>query len=112
MFLWKTHIENVEPICKILHIPATSKMVEMVSQQPALASKVDDCLLFAVYHFAVFPLTDEEWAVHLGQPRTTMLQRYHFATRQALVNAAFLKSTEMSVTQALVLFLLASRYTL
>jgi hypothetical protein len=39
-----------------------------------------------------------------------MMQRYHFATRQALVNAYFLKTTEMSVLQSLVLFLLPCRY--
>ena len=31
IMLWKTHIENVEPICKVLHIPSTFKMVDMAS---------------------------------------------------------------------------------
>ncbi|KAK5116337.1 hypothetical protein LTR85_009309 [Meristemomyces frigidus] len=110
MLLWKTYTENVEPICKILHIPSLSKMVEMVSRQPAMASNVEDCLFFAVYHFAVFSLTEEGCAKNFGQSRGTLLQRYHFATRQALVNASFLRSTEMAVMQALVLFLLAGRY--
>ena len=110
IMLWKTHVENVEPICKILHIPSTSKMVEMVSQQPAIASKADECLLFAIYHFAVFSMTEEECAKRFGQSQATLRQRYHFATRQALVNASFLKTTEMSIMQALVLFLLPCRY--
>ena len=108
--LWKTHIENVEPICKVLHIPSTSKMVEMVSQQPAMASKADECLLFAIYHFAVFSMTEEECTKEFRELRTTLMRRYHFATRQALVNASFLKTTEISILQALVLFLLSSRY--
>lgn len=109
--LWRAHVENVEPICKILHIPSTSRMIEMVSRQPAMASKVDDCLLFAIYHFGVYSLTEEECARSLGgQSRANLLQRYHYAARQALVNASFLKSTEMSVMQALLLFLLAGPY--
>ena len=110
IMLWKTHIENVEPICKVLHIPSTFKMVEMASQQPTMASKADECLLFAIYHFAVFSMTEKECAEQLRQSRATLMQRYHFATRQALINASFLKTTEMSIMQALVLFLLPSRH--
>ncbi|MCJ1338998.1 hypothetical protein MMC09_004287 [Bachmanniomyces sp. S44760] len=110
MMLWKTHIENVEPICKILHIPSTYKMVENVSQQPAMASKADECLLFAIYHFAVFSMTDNECANSFGESRATLVQRYHYAIRQALVNASFLKTTNMAILQALVLFLLSCRY--
>ncbi|KAF4637676.1 hypothetical protein G7Y89_g399 [Cudoniella acicularis] len=108
--LWKTHIESVEPICKVLHIPSTFKMVEMASQQPSMASKADECLLFAIYHFAVFSMMEEECTKKFGQSRAMLMQRYHFATRQALVNASFLKTTEISIMQALVLFLLPCRH--
>ncbi|CAM1511928.1 Fc.00g094410.m01.CDS01 [Cosmosporella sp. VM-42] len=110
MTLWKTHVQRVEPLCKILHIPSTLKIVEMASQQPATSSKSDECLLFAIYHFAVFSMTDEECVTTLGQSRAALMQKYHFATRQALVNASFLRTTEMSILQSLVLFLLPCRY--
>lgn len=110
LLLWKRHSESVEPLCKVLHIPSTSKMLETSAQQPATASRADECLLFSIYHFAVFTMTDEECSSGLGEARTTLMQRYNFATRQALVNASFLKTTEMSVLQGLVLFLLAGRF--
>jgi hypothetical protein len=110
MMLWKTHIENVEPICKVLHIPSTFKMVEIASQQPEMVSKADECLLFAIYHFAVFSMTENECAKDFGDSRATLVQRYHFASRQALVNASFLKTTDIVILQALVLFLLSCRY--
>lgn len=110
MVLWKTHTENVEPLCKVLHIPSTGKMIEFVSQHPEMASKSDDCLLFAIYHAAVFSMTEEECTNQLGQARSTLMQRFHFGARQALVNASFLKTTEVSVLQALYLFLLSSRH--
>lgn len=108
--LWKKHIENVQPLCKILHIPSTAKMVERISQRPETASTADECLLFSVYLFAVYSVTEEDCLQICGHPRDTMLQRYHFAARQALVNATFLKTTEISILQALVLFLLSCRY--
>lgn len=106
MFLWETYIDRIEPLCKILHIPSTAEMLAIASKEPEKASKVDECLLFAIYHFAVFSFTEDECIAQLGKSRTTVLARYHFATRQALVNASFLKTTELPLLQALVIFLI------
>jgi hypothetical protein len=110
MMLWETHIRNVEPICKILHIPSTSMMIETALEQPERISKADECLLFAIYHFAIFSMSEDETSASQGQSRDMLLRRYHWAARQALVNASFLKTTEMTILQALVLFLLPCRY--
>ncbi|KAJ5762329.1 uncharacterized protein N7511_005711 [Penicillium nucicola] len=110
MFLWKKHLENVEPLCKILHIPSTGKMIDLVSRNPETASKIDDCLLFVIYHAAVFSMSDKECNDQLRETRSTLIQRFHFAAQQALVNASFLQTTEFSVLQALCLFLLSSRH--
>ena len=110
MLLWKTHVENVEPICKVLHIPTVSRMVETVSQQPEAASKTEEALLFAIYHFAIFSMTEEDCQITFGHTRAALMQTYHFAARQALVNASFLKTSELSLLQSLVLFLIPCRY--
>ncbi|KAK3110563.1 hypothetical protein LTR53_015012 [Teratosphaeriaceae sp. CCFEE 6253] len=109
MILWKTHVDQVEPICKILHIPTVAEMIKTVTQQPATATKAEECLLFSIYHFAVFSMTPTECSEKLAQDRAPLLQSYHFAARQALVNASFLKSTEMTIMQALILFLIPCR---
>jgi len=109
MAMWQVHSQNVEPLCKILHIPSVATLVETVSRQVETATKPDECLLFAIYHFAVFSMTDDECIEKLRQPRAVLRQRYHFAARQALTNASFLRTTDMTVLQALVLFLLACR---
>lgn len=111
LYLWKTHTENVEPLCKILHIPTTSQIVQRVSLNPSTATKTDECLLFSIYHFAIFSMTEEDCSHHLHQQRTTLLSAYSFATRQALLNANFLKTTSLTILQSLVLFLMASRST-
>ncbi|KAK4624663.1 Transcription factor vrtR1 [Fulvia fulva] len=110
MALWRTHVENVEPLCRILHVPSVSTMVKNVSQQPVSASKSEECLLFAIYHFAVVSMTEAECEQRIGHSREVLKQDYRFAIRQALVNASWLKTTEMVVLQALVLFLMACRY--
>lgn len=109
MKLWEAHVQNVEPLIKVLHIPTTRKMVEMVSQKPAMASKTQECLLFAIYHFATFSMTEEECGSVFGQSRTELLEIYQPALRQALVNASWLKTTKIPVIQAYVLFLISIR---
>ncbi|KAL7944025.1 fungal-specific transcription factor domain-containing protein [Trichoderma barbatum] len=109
MRLWLAHVENVEPLCKILHIPTTAKMVATVSKKPSMASKADECLLFAIYHFAVFSMSDEDCVLEFRQSRSELMSKYQHAVRQALVNASWLKTTEMPIIQAYVLFLISIR---
>ncbi|KAL4969785.1 fungal specific transcription factor domain-containing protein [Aspergillus stella-maris] len=109
-FLWQTYLQNVDPLCRILHVPTTNVMIEQAWQKPELISKADQCLIFSIYHFAVFSLSEEESAERLGQSRTVLLQRYSSATRKALVNASFLETTSMTILQALVLLLIPCRH--
>lgn len=109
MKLWTTHVENVEPLCRILHVPSTAKMLDAVSRQPSTATRSQECQLFAIYHFAVYSMPDEDCLRLLGQRRSDLLVKYEHAMRQALVNASWLKTTEMPVMQALTLFLMSGR---
>lgn len=108
--LWRTHVDRIEPLCKVLHIPSTSKTVETACQQPNAASKADECVLFAMFHCAVFSMTDNECLTDFGQSRATLLAKYHAAAQQALVNASWLKTTELKILQAFVLLLIPYRY--
>lgn len=109
MKLWSVHLQNVEPLCKILHAPTTTKMVKKASERPTAASKATQCLLFAIYHFAIFSMTDEDCVAEFAQSRSALMARYQYAVRQALVQASWLKTTDVKVVQALVLFLTALR---
>jgi hypothetical protein len=108
--MWQAHTENVEPICKVLHIPTVATIVENGSQHPYYLSKADECILFAVYHFAVVSLSDEECQQKFGQTRDILRTRYHNALRQALINASFLRTTQIPILQAFVLYLLSTRH--
>ncbi|KAL2404360.1 Transcription factor vrtR1 [Exophiala dermatitidis] len=109
MKLWAVYVANVEPLCKVLHVPSMSRMVDAVSQRPSAASKAQECLLFAIYHIAVYSMTDEDCMREFGQAQASLLAKYQHAIRQALVNASWLKTTDMLVMQAFVLFLIAVR---
>lgn len=107
--LWATYTEFVEPLVRIVHVATTAKMVETVSQQPQTASKAQECLLFAMYHFAAVALDDEQCQREHGQSRDFLLSRFSCGLKQALVNAQWLATTEIMVFQALLLYLIAMR---
>ncbi|WPB02089.1 uncharacterized protein RHO25_006723 [Cercospora beticola] len=106
---WRTYLENVEPLCKVLHTPTVGKLIERGALDPSTVTKTEECLLFAIYHFAVLSMTEADCLKQCQQPRAVLLKRYHFCARQALVNAKFLKTTDMNIMQAYVLFLLSCR---
>lgn len=109
MKLWATYTEFVEPLMRILHVRTTVKMVETVSQQPHTATKAQECLLFAIYNFAVMALHEDDCQREYGQSREFLLNKFAYGLKQALVNAQWLATTEIMVFQALILYLTAVR---
>ncbi|KAH1447149.1 Transcription factor vrtR1 [Aspergillus fumigatus] len=107
--LWNTYVQNVEPLCKVLHVPTVAKLVDTIAKQPAAASKSVECLLFAIYYIAVFFMSDADCLQQFNQTKTQKMSRYRTAVCQALVNASWLKTTAMPVLQAYTLFLIAMR---
>lgn len=111
MKLWSAYSYNVEPICRVTHGPSTSKMVQRVAAGPSAASPAELCLVFAIYHFAVASMTDDQCKSAFGLAREVLKRQYHDSLRQALVNAHFLRTTDFTVIQAFVLLLLTVRDT-
>lgn len=110
--LWQVYLTNVEPLVKILHIPTIQVDFESIWRRQMIATEAQECLLFCIYHFAIFSLTENECLSSIGQSRSVLQHKYNFAARQALVNAEFLKTTETAVLQALILFLVPGRFLL
>ncbi|KAJ5500281.1 hypothetical protein N7453_009332 [Penicillium expansum] len=107
--LWNAYVQNVEPLCKVLHIPTVTKMVKTVSKEPSMASKSDECLLFAIYHFAVFSMSDADCLREFNQSRNDLISKYRTVVYQTLINVSWLNTTSMPVLQAYTLFLIAMR---
>lgn len=109
MQLWRVFVDRVDPIAKVIHKPSTLAMLQRAAANPSSAPKPDECLLFSIYHLAVMALTDHECMELLGQSRAPLQVKYRDALRHALVNAGFLKSIDIAVLQAFVLFLISVR---
>ena len=107
--LWDVFTTHVDPLTKICHIPTTKLIMQSVALDPANISTKHACLVVAVYLFAVVAISEQEYLEMTGRSRQVLWNQYHDASRQALVNAHFLRTAENGVFQACVLFLLAVR---
>jgi len=107
--LWQKYIDNVEPLLKVIHVLTLQNQIINAMADTARIPRPLEALMFAIYYAAVTSMTDDEVRGYFDEDKTVLLSKYHMATQQALVNAGFLRSTELMVLQALLLYLLCIR---
>jgi hypothetical protein len=106
---WETYKENVDPLVKVLHVPSFEPTLLDASTHPECIPKGLECLLFAIYYAAVTSIMPDNCQERWGESRSVLLQKYRFATEQALARANFLHCDEMVIVQAFVIFLVLLR---
>lgn len=92
---------------KILHTPTVQQLVLEASGNPKNVSKSMNALMFAIYFSAVNSLSDAACEAMIGQGKSAVLTKYYLGTQHALISAGFLKSSDLVVLQAYVLFLVS-----
>lgn len=68
--------------------------------------------MFSIYSMAVVSLDDAQCLSIFGHEKQVLLAKYQSAVQQALVNAGFLRSSDLVVLQALPLYLVSDQRTL
>jgi len=105
--LWQTFLDNINPLCKIVHAPSLQqKLIEAVGDLDNV-SKATNALMFGVYFSAVSSLTEADCPSLLGDTKLSLLTRYHLGAQQALIEARFLQCSDLAVLQAFVLYLVS-----
>lgn len=107
--LWQIYLNNVNPLLKITHTPTLQADLISASAAPNKIQRPMEALMFAIYFAAITSMTDEEVQSTFGDDKAVLLGKYHQATQQALVNAGFMRTTDLMVLQALFLYLLCVR---
>jgi hypothetical protein len=106
--LWQMYLNNVDPLTKILHSPTTQQQILDTTSDLGKVPKNMEALMFGIYSIAVTSLNDEECRNAFGEDKITLFSRYQAGTRQALINAGYLKSNDIVVLQAFTLYLVSS----
>jgi len=70
-------------------------------------SKGMEALMFSIYSMAITSLSASECMELFGEERAVLLARYQAGSRQALSRAGLLRSSDMTILQAFVLYLVS-----
>ncbi|PYI00317.1 hypothetical protein BO78DRAFT_465396 [Aspergillus sclerotiicarbonarius CBS 121057] len=108
-WLWQAYDQNVAPVISIFHRPSLHRMITKASTNPEHLDRSSEAVVFAVYFAAATSMRPEDCLRDLGEEHPVVLQRYRFATQQALSRAGFLQSRSLPVLQATVFFLTCLR---
>ncbi|RAQ53768.1 hypothetical protein AFGD_006808 [Aspergillus flavus] len=107
--LWQTFLENVNPLTKIIHVPTLQPHILNASGNIDSMPSELEALMFTIYCAAIRSLSDEEVLQGFGKSRTALLAQYQQASQSALIKAGLLKTSNMVVLQAFVIFILSVR---
>ncbi|KAH9999161.1 fungal-specific transcription factor domain-containing protein [Xylariaceae sp. FL0662B] len=103
--LWQTFLERVNPICKIIHVPTLQPLLAEAATNRATVPKNVEALLFSIYLMAAVALTDEECIERLGYTKAEAYNRFSKGCRTALIRIGVLRTYDLVVLQAVVLYL-------
>ncbi|KAI1374349.1 fungal-specific transcription factor domain-containing protein [Hypoxylon crocopeplum] len=108
-FIWQVYQENVDPLVKILHVPTMEKTTRELRSNMNDISPGMEALMFAIYYASITSMEEEEVRINFGADKGQLINKYRFATEQALAKANFLVTSELVVVQAFTLFLVLVR---
>jgi hypothetical protein len=103
--LWQTYLSNVNPLLKITHSHTLQNQIVKASRSTTKIERPLEALMFAIYFIAVTSMSEDQTRSMFGEDRVILLKRYHDATQQALLNAGFMRATDMTSLQAFFLYL-------
>lgn len=105
MFIWKTFVDRVDPFIKVLHVPRVERIVTALEGKIGGTEAKYQALLGAISLATLVSLDEEEVAVNFSQPKSQLVNSYRSIVEQALAQAAFLSTKNMTVLQAFVIYL-------
>jgi hypothetical protein len=105
--LWQMFLDNVNPLVNVIHAPTIQHQILETSTNLESVSKGMEALLFSIYLLAITSIDDVRCKEVFGEDRMLLLARYRFGAQQALLNAEFLRPSNLLVMQALLIYLVS-----
>lgn len=105
--LWQTYLDNVNPLTKLFHAPSIQQQLLEATANLENLPKGLEALMFGIYAMAIASLKDDECQKAFGEGKLVLLSRHHAMARQGLINAGYLRSSDLIVLQAFALYLVS-----
>lgn len=103
--LWQIYLDNVNPLLKITHTPSLQgRIIEAAGDVTSIISNLE-ALMFSIYCMSILSLSEDDCQATFDSPSEDLLTRYQFGCQQALLNSAFLRSSDRDCLTALFMYL-------
>lgn len=103
--LWQTYLDNVNPLYKVTHTPSLQpRIIEAASNVTSIDPTLE-ALIFSIYCISTLSLEEDDCQTIFASSKEDLLMRYHFACQQALLNCAFIRTTDHDCLTALFFYL-------
>ncbi|KAE9370962.1 hypothetical protein N431DRAFT_485055 [Stipitochalara longipes BDJ] len=105
LFLWKIYMDNVDPFMKILHVPSMTKVIQEIRSSYDTISLSMQALVLAISLASIISLEENEVKANFHAEKIQLIAQYRLGTEQALRQADFLNTSDMTLLQALAIYL-------
>jgi hypothetical protein len=113
--LWQIFLENIHPLLKLFHAPTIQQQIFQIAASVGAGGigKEMEALMFGIYAFAVVTMDEVqcESVFGFGAPgdrrKEEILAKFHYGCRIALIRADFMRSADLTVLQAFLLYLVS-----
>ena len=107
--LWQVFLDNIHPLTKIVHAPTIQQQLLKLGSNMENAPIAMHILMFAIYSAALNTLEVEDCLSKFGEDKETLSSRYHTGFQYALSKSNFLRSQDLTVLQAFIIFVMSVR---
>ncbi|KEF61979.1 uncharacterized protein A1O9_03551 [Exophiala aquamarina CBS 119918] len=111
-FIIDNFAENVNFMLQIVHVPTVRKIVrELNNADLTSLTPANEALMFSIYYATVTAMEEDDVMTNFGCSKSDLNLRYRIGLEHALAKADFLNAPEITIVQALTVFLcLAGRH--
>ncbi|KAI1778402.1 putative C6 transcription factor [Hypoxylon cercidicola] len=103
------YVDRVDPMIKILHVPTFWTTLTDGLRHPHKLSRSLEAEIFAFYLATISSLKEDECQNLFAASKSVLYSRYRLATRQALINAGFLSTSNPATLRAYAIFIMCLR---
>lgn len=109
-FLLQIFIERVNYVICVPHLPTLRALIQQTqSREGVTLTSANEALLFSVYYAAIGSMENDEVQESFGITKENLLLRFRSGLEVALANADFLNNPNLTLLEALVIFLSLAR---
>ncbi|KAL7952942.1 fungal-specific transcription factor domain-containing protein [Trichoderma compactum] len=104
-YIWQVYVENVDPFIKVLHVPTITEVIRLAEAGFDNLSPGMRALIFSISLAAVNSLSNSDVQEAFHDAKKRVLSNLVLGTEKALSQAGILKTTDLCVAQASLIYL-------